>query len=73
MITDSGIHFFTFLKGGASMKRCAVDQDGLISESAKTMLYTDDEITEYEYEIVGDVKWKDDNTEAQQVKPILLK
>ena len=32
------------------------------------MLYTDDEIIEYEYEIVDDVEWKDDNTKSATSK-----
>ena len=29
------------------------------------MLYTDDEITEYEYEIVDNAEWQDDNTKSE--------
>lgn len=36
-----------------------------LSESAISMLYTDDEIIEYEYEIVDDVEWKDDISESE--------
>ena len=28
------------------------------------MLYTDDEIIEYEYDFADDVEWQDDNTES---------
>lgn len=29
------------------------------------MLYTDDEITEYEYEIVDNAEWQDDNAKSE--------
>ena len=35
------------------------------------MLYTDDEIIEYEYEIVDDVEWKDDNTESAKTMVVI--
>ena len=31
------------------------------------MLYTDDEIIEYEYEFADDVKWQDDKSESAEL------
>ena len=30
------------------------------------MLYTDDEIIEYEYDFADDVEWQDDNSESAE-------